>query len=97
MRSRRVLVTSYRVFFFFQAEDGIRDIGVTGVQTCALPILRRFRVEDPAEQRAGAARALQAACEFVEGFADAPDGSLTAPLRALTAALADLQERKSVV
>src|SRR5476651_2752970 len=29
---------SYFVFFFFQAEDGIRDIGVTGVQTCALPI-----------------------------------------------------------
>src|SRR3712207_8970775 len=27
--------------FFFQAEDGIRDIGVTGVQTCALPISRR--------------------------------------------------------
>src|SRR3712207_7768697 len=26
------------VLFFFQAEDGIRDIGVTGVQTCALPI-----------------------------------------------------------
>src|SRR3712207_2487358 len=25
-------------WFFFQAEDGIRDIGVTGVQTCALPI-----------------------------------------------------------
>src|SRR5215203_6592443 len=33
----RVLPTL--VFFFFQAEDGIRDIGVTGVQTCALPIL----------------------------------------------------------
>src|SRR3712207_7878309 len=28
----------WRSFFFFQAEDGIRDIGVTGVQTCALPI-----------------------------------------------------------
>src|SRR5262249_60002582 len=27
------------VFFFFQAEDGIRDWSVTGVQTCALPIL----------------------------------------------------------
>src|SRR2546430_9104557 len=26
------------VFFFFQAEDGIRDLTVTGVQTCALPI-----------------------------------------------------------
>src|SRR5258708_37756018 len=30
-----------RVFFFFQAEDGIRDDLVTGVQTCALPISRR--------------------------------------------------------
>src|SRR5579859_8217571 len=28
----------YFVFFFFQAEDGIRDLTVTGVQTCALPI-----------------------------------------------------------
>src|SRR2546427_7399686 len=27
-------------FFFFQAEDGIRDLTVTGVQTCALPILQ---------------------------------------------------------
>ena len=27
------------IFFFFQAEDGIRDRDVTGVQTCALPIL----------------------------------------------------------
>ena len=26
------------IFFFFQAEDGIRDHCVTGVQTCALPI-----------------------------------------------------------
>src|SRR5207244_8039212 len=29
---------SYLLFFFFQAEDGIRDDLVTGVQTCALPI-----------------------------------------------------------
>src|SRR5690606_40065904 len=29
----------YVAFFFFQAEDGIRDFHVTGVQTCALPIL----------------------------------------------------------
>src|SRR5215208_205640 len=29
------------LFFFFQAEDGIRDGHVTGVQTCALPICRR--------------------------------------------------------
>src|SRR5690606_40731254 len=31
--------------FFFQAEDGIRDFHVTGVQTCALPISSRGRVE----------------------------------------------------
>src|SRR5256885_7524195 len=30
-------------FFFFQAEDGIRDYKVTGVQTCALPISPRNR------------------------------------------------------
>ena len=29
------------MFFFFQAEDGIRDVAVTGVQTCALPILKQ--------------------------------------------------------
>src|SRR6266542_5367606 len=31
-------VLSSKCFFFFQAEDGIRDATVTGVQTCALPI-----------------------------------------------------------
>src|SRR2546430_8967787 len=31
------------VFFFFQAEDGIRDLTVTGVQTCALPISSKAR------------------------------------------------------
>src|SRR2546426_2341719 len=31
------------IFFFFQAEDGIRDYKVTGVQTCALPILKASR------------------------------------------------------
>src|SRR5215218_10509817 len=31
-------------FFFFQAEDGIRDHCVTGVQTCALPISRAIRI-----------------------------------------------------
>src|SRR6266566_10139985 len=40
-------------FFFFQAEDGIRDYKVTGVQTCALPILNsdnfwsRFDMQSP--------------------------------------------------
>src|SRR2546429_3198643 len=34
-------------FFFFQAEDGIRDVAVTGVQTCALPILYIHPVYGP--------------------------------------------------
>src|SRR2546421_8616318 len=34
-------------FFFFQAEDGIRDLIVTGVQTCALPISRGYTTEVP--------------------------------------------------
>src|SRR6478672_5770546 len=34
-------------FFFFQAEDGIRDLIVTGVQTCALPILHQVRADVP--------------------------------------------------
>src|SRR3989441_1582919 len=34
-------------FFFFQAEDGIRDKLVTGVQTCALPIYSLFRALRP--------------------------------------------------
>src|SRR3989454_8802438 len=38
----RSILTS---FFFFQAEDGIRDYKVTGVQTCALPILARVARE----------------------------------------------------
>src|SRR3972149_9744550 len=37
-------------FFFFQAEDGIRDLTVTGVQTCALPI---FTLEEFERSLAG--------------------------------------------
>src|SRR2546422_6174205 len=35
------------LFFFFQAEDGIRDVAVTGVQTCALPISRYSWIRSP--------------------------------------------------
>src|SRR2546425_2078618 len=54
-----------RFFFFFQAEDGIRDKLVTGVQTCALPIYARFLacqveprdgVEEDEEKRDGMER-----------------------------------------
>src|SRR5699024_12132645 len=35
----KICISMSLLFFFFQAEDGIRDRNVTGVQTCALPIL----------------------------------------------------------
>src|SRR2546427_7866374 len=41
-------------FFFFQAEDGIRYLTVTGVQTCALPI---FRAQNPAGTHSAATHA----------------------------------------
>src|SRR5256885_11921070 len=41
VRSMEVLRRSVACVFFFQAEDGIRDYKVTGVQTCALPICQR--------------------------------------------------------
>src|SRR2546429_2360902 len=45
-----VLFWSVQSFFFFQAEDGIRDVAVTGVQTCALPISRPVQARDPANR-----------------------------------------------
>src|SRR3712207_9284194 len=50
-------------FFFFQAEDGIRDIGVTGVQTCALPI-------SAGQRRAARGGVLPRRGEHGEGRAD---------------------------
>src|SRR2546426_3720917 len=40
MVSRMPILSAIVWFFFFQAEDGIRDYKVTGVQTCALPICK---------------------------------------------------------
>src|SRR2546429_7312006 len=40
-------------FFFFQAEDGIRDVAVTGVQTCALPISRTENQAGAIRERSG--------------------------------------------
>src|SRR2546422_8399060 len=55
-------------FFFFQAEDGIRDVAVTGVQTCALPIsTRQLRgyASSSGERRARGTRRSLAATERI--------------------------------
>src|SRR5437764_7595187 len=55
------LAATHLRFFFFQAEDGIRDTSVTGVQTCALPIYPpagRARPHDAPPRRARSRAAL---------------------------------------
>src|SRR5260370_1040057 len=53
---RKRIANRRKIVFFFQAEDGIRDSSVTGVQTCALPIsggLGTPAAQPPAERAAG--------------------------------------------
>src|SRR5689334_23478814 len=94
----------YLYFFFFQAEDGIRDGTVTGVQTCALPIsrvLQRSRLR-PKGIRASGTRCRVSACDgdLADGAGEHDGGvcrlresqSRQAQLRRLAR-----QDRKSVV
>src|SRR5437868_5937889 len=57
MTNGDIRICTVGLFFFFQAEDGIRDRNVTGVQTCALPILKyldtTWKAEQEAAKRAG--------------------------------------------
>src|SRR2546421_9034780 len=79
-------------FFFFQAEDGIRDLIVTGVQTCALPISTRVHA------RLGHARAAGSAdrCDLRgrRGRRDPADRSRTARSEEHTS---ELQSRSDLV
>src|SRR3989454_2954347 len=83
------VVVSSIVFFFFQAEDGIRDYKVTGVQTCALPISRG----DPtARELAGRLAALthavatgRAPDDFSAALAGGKDGGYVVALPRVTA------------
>src|SRR2546422_6404147 len=74
---------SCHFFFFFQAEDGIRDVAVTGVQTCALPIfpVPGFRRAPRAKDRRGADRRepYQLPGHPDPGMRDAPAGMVHGP------------------
>src|SRR5258707_15351558 len=81
------------VFFFFQAEDGIRDIGVTGVQTCALPILIEAAAEELDLTRFGQLRAAGRAAARAGAWAAASDQLSAALLLWRGPPLADVPSR----
>src|SRR2546429_2041975 len=69
-----LLCSSDLSFFFFQAEDGIRDVAVTGVQTCALPISMRFQRANIVALRTSKMRPMPAWCTNAGARAKAPRG-----------------------
>src|SRR5688572_32679539 len=85
--------------FFFQAEDGIRDLTVTGVQTCALPILNAAAGEvcDDGNRQAG--DGCSANCKTIEtGYTCGSAGSLCEKCgNGIKVAPEACEDRKSVV
>src|SRR5262249_60044777 len=78
-----------RLFFFFQAEDGIRDWSVTGVQTCALPISDNF-----AWLNRGQTESAAAAPETPIADQPKPEAPVAAQPKAVPSALARSEERR---
>src|SRR3989442_8600742 len=91
-------------FFFFQAEDGIRDADVTGVQTCALPISPVCRLMDYGkfkyleQKKAAEAKAKQTVIEIkeVKFRPGTDDGDYNIKLRNIRRFLADRSEERRV-
>src|SRR5256885_4211356 len=89
----------HRKVFFFQAEDGIRDYKVTGVQTCALPI--SVQVLRPAADLSPDSGAGELVVERADGLVDCALALAAAILQKAGDALVELglevADRKSVV
>src|SRR2546421_369576 len=103
--NRRSLLLALR-FFFFQAEDGIRDLIVTGVQTCALPISMSCSGNRPASMAANtrlpssAVRAARNASRAASAASAASAGSAisaNASLRGSGEHTSELQSRSELV
>src|SRR2546429_4350260 len=84
------------LFFFFQAEDGIRDVAVTGVQTCALPICHVIGIVAP--QLAPQTEVSGVRTEDMNNLVYAPLNAVLYRLEDSQSALKDeIEDRKSVV
>src|SRR5258706_1401908 len=92
-----LMVNLVSYFFFFQAEDGIRDWSVTGVQTCALPICERDARADPQRFRVHRAHTRVGAVADVDEAVS--NGCRARPNAAHYSVLFDVRrgDRKSVV
>src|SRR3712207_9423112 len=88
------MVNAFVLFFFFQAEDGIRDIGVTGVQTCALPISEPSRAGPPT-MSPGASGSVPP-CAGASPAPASPGSAVTDGASAEAGSSASPAERKSV-
>src|SRR5256886_15418589 len=78
-RRRRSTSSSCSSIFFFQAEDGIRDLTVTGVQTCALPISDGGRPSARAAGRSSGWKQLLGVLDQLLRIKRLPDEALRAP------------------
>src|SRR5437764_2404098 len=86
------------VFFFFQAEDGIRDTSVTGVQTCALPISLPCARDSPCRRRPASEVGRKWPCSrSAAGREDGSRGDRHVRQRVGAAVRACGEDRKSVV
>src|SRR6266576_4263364 len=88
-------VSRFQCFFFFQADDGIRDLYVTGVQTCALPIC-----EDLARQALERKSAVQQQLQGLDGQIkqlEAQQQRLVASEQQLSARVEAFRSEKEVI
>src|SRR5260370_3107498 len=88
LRGSRLNVAVICGFFFFQAEDGIRDSSVTGVQTCALPISFDAREQVSDARHRFVARA--------DGSSSRPPRELFATKRCVEVSTKEIAERAGV-
>src|SRR2546421_6874494 len=91
------LAVDLRCVFFFQAEDGIRDLIVTGVQTCALPISCVWNLSSPSAHGYRSNRVIARPIALAQGESQPWTAAYTQPWLMLAGLSWSERDRKSVV